>query len=339
MNCFLVELEKEYELFSATRGEIIKLFQFPDDIIECFTYFFIKANTFYYKTCKEGNKKVNDYEQMVIEKDKSGKCYLKILGNDSRTILIIRRNDSNFDDYKDIMGYKITEEEFKTVLDSKQKAKAEIELAKLPKRFLDKNSEAIDNIINNTPIDICEEMAIYTLFDYYHYINNYLSLSDAVISFNEPQNINSAVRRLGNGTAPRKNEVIDYTQRRNELLKRSPKKIISCSGNKTNSILEAFLYENEGFILAVIEPKSGMGYQYDLNLGKIDINNMKLIEEMIKAALEATEDIVMMDPAIMRKNHTTIEAFSENLDIFLANAKSNKPFYYKVAAAKSVYGK
>ena len=122
-------------------------------------------------------------------------------------------------------------------------------------------------------------------------------------------------------------------------MKRKPKKILFCSGTKTNTILEAFLYEKDGYVLAVIEPKSGTGYQYDLNLGNVDINDMDLIKEMIRAALGASEEIVMMDPAIIRKSHTTIEAFSEDLDIFLGNAKSTKLFYYKVEKAKNVYGR
>lgn len=328
MNSFLNQLEMNYDLFNATRGEIIELFHFPDDIYNTFIYLFIRSNGFYIKNCKEKNRDINTIGRISVEKDKNNKCFLKVMGNDNHTVLIVRQNDSNFEDYRNIIGYKMTEEDFKDTLDRLQRKR--LEEAKIPNRFLK------DDI---PPLDICEEMNISGLIDYYHYLNNYLSTSDAIVTFNEPENTVGPVTRVGSGTTPRKNGVIDYDERRKELVDRKPKLIISCSGNKTGSAFDAFIYENNGLLLAVIEPVSGLGYQYNLNLGDIDINNMELIKEMIKTALEAQEDVIMMDPAIMRKNHTTLDAFSQNLDIFLQNAKSTKPFYYDVKKSNAVYGK
>lgn len=328
MNSFLVELEKNYDLFNVTKGEIIKLFHIPSDIDKLFIYLFKEKNDYYFKRCTEMKRDPNKLGKISIEKDASGKCYLKIVGNDDHTILIIRQNDSRFEDYRNTIGSKITEEEFIDTLNRLQIKR--VEEANIPSRFL---KEVVP------PINICEEMNISELIDYYHYVNNYLTLSDSLITFDEPENSVGSRRRIGNGTTPRKNEVIDYKLRRDELMKRNPIKIISCSGNKNGSSLDAFIYDNDGLLLAVIEPVSGLGYQYNLNLGDIDKNNIGLIEEMIKAALEASEDIVMMDSAIMRKNHTTIEAFSENLDIFLKNAKIYKPFYYDVKKSNNVYGR
>lgn len=328
MNSFLVELEKNYDLFNVTKGEIIKLFHIPSDIDKLFIYLFKEKNDYYFKRCTEMKRDPNKLGKISIEKDASGKCYLKIVGNDDHTILIIRQNDSRFEDYRNTIGSKITEEEFIDTLNRLQIKR--VEEANIPSRFL---KEVVP------PINICEEMNISELIDYYHYVNNYLTLSDSLITFDEPENSVGSRRRIGNGTTPRKNEVIDYKLRRDELMKRNPIKIISCSGNKNGSSLDAFIYDNDGLLLAVIEPVSGLGYQYNLNLGDIDKNNIGLIEEMIKAALEASEDIVMMDSAIMRKNHTTIEAFSENLDIFLKNAKIYKAFYYDVKKSNNVYGR
>ena len=135
MYSFLVELDNNYELFEATNGEIIKLYHFPDEIKECFTHLLMKANKFYYDTCKRNGLEINDFEIIKLEKDKSGKCFLKVVGIENHTVLIIRRNDSNIDDYKNIMGYKMTEEEFKTILDFRQQEKLKWAAERVPKRF------------------------------------------------------------------------------------------------------------------------------------------------------------------------------------------------------------
>lgn len=58
---------------------------------------------------------------------------------------------------------------------------------------------------------------------------------------------------------------------------------------------------------------------------------------MLKAVLEAKEEIILLDDAIMRKNHTTLETFKENLEVFLNNAKTSKKFFYDTKKAKEVY--
>lgn len=69
----------------------------------------------------------------------------------------------------------------------------------------------------------------------------------------------------------------------------------------------------------------------------IDSNDQKKIEEILTTILQTSEDIILMDDAIMRKNHTTEEIFRDNLEVFLNNAKSAKPIYYDTEKSKKVY--
>jgi len=322
MESFLKELEKHYDLFKATHGEIIGLYYFPQDIYETWRSLLAQANKNYYRNCGDLKSDIHKVKQVFLDKDESGKCYLTIVGNDNRTILVIREDDSNYEDYRDVVGTKITETEFINALDVFQKHK--LESANISSRFI--REEAL-------PLDVCKEMSIPLLLSYYRYINDYIN---PIIPFDEPENTVGPAQKP-NPTAARKNPVIDIDARKKELLKRNPKKIFKFVGSKTGSRFDAYIYARDGYVLAVVEPRSGVEYQYNLNLGMIDINDEVLIEEMIKEALEAKEDIVMLDDAIMRKNHTTIDSFSENLDIFLENAKATEKFYYDVKKSKDVY--
>ena len=325
MNSLLSELERNYNLFTVTNGEIIEMFHFPNDTYNTWRFLLGKANKNYFKRCQELGKNVHKFSKITIKKDNSGKCYLEIIGNDDHTIVIIRNNDSNLEDYKNIVGYKIVEEDFIKEYDFIQRKR--LEQLKVPKRFLR------DEFL---PVDICEEMNIPLLISYYQYINDY---TNPVIMFEEPENTSAPQQRLGNETVPRKNPIIDYSLRQKELLKRNPKKVFKFSGRKTGSRYDAYIYERDNFTLAVIEPESGKEYQYNLNLGEVDKNDEELIKEMIKEALQAKEDIVLLDDAIMRKSHTTINAFSENLDLFLENAKKFNKFYYDIKKSNSVYNR
>ncbi len=324
MDSFLKEIEKYYSMFGVTSNEIVGLFRFPQDIIDTWRYLLAESNTHYFRKCGDLGRSIYEISQVTVGKDPSEKCYLKVVGNDNHTILIIRQDDSAYEDYRNMVGTKITEEEFAQRLDRFQRDK--LEKAKISSRFL--KTEV-------PPIDLCEEMNIPLLLQYYQYINNYLK---APIKYEEPENT------VGPAQYPsiprdRKNPVIDWELRERELLKRNPKRIIAFEGEKTGSIFEAYIYERDGLTLAVVEPKSGTEYQYNLNLGTVDKNDLTLIEEMIKSALEAKEEIAMLDDAIMRKNHTTLDAFKENLDIFLNSAKTQTKFYYDVRKSDRVYGR
>ena len=69
----------------------------------------------------------------------------------------------------------------------------------------------------------------------------------------------------------------------------------------------------------------------------VAVLNPILIKEMIKASLEAEENIVLQDAAIIRKNHTTMENFKENIETFLNNKDNNKLFLEKTVEASKVY--
>ena len=314
-----------YSLFNLTDGYIIlEFFNFPEDIVKAMRYLLGSANDKYFLNCKEQGKSSDKLGGVIIKKDPDGKCYLKVIGNDNHTILIIRQNDSRYEAYKSIIGKKITEEEFRECLNATQLLR--LKNAHIPSRFL---KEVL-------PLpDLIEERNIPLLISYYQYLNDY---QKTTIVFDEPENTVSPAQKT-NPTSPRKNPVIPWEQRQQELLKREPKRVIRFEGSRTSTVFEAYIYERDGETLAIVEPESGIAYQYNLNLGFVDKYNQELIEEMIKAALEASEEVVMLDDAIMRKNHTTLEAFKENLDVFLDNAKTCTKFYYDVRNAKNVYGR
>ena len=102
-------------------------------------------------------------------------------------------------------------------------------------------------------------------------------------------------------------------------------------------MFDAYIYIKNGFILAIIEPISGLGYQYNLNLGFAEDYEEEKVKEMIKAALEAEEHLVMEDDAMIRKNHTTMENFKNNIEVFLNNSGTDKRFATKTENATKVY--
>lgn len=322
MNSFLKELEKNYDLFLIVDGIIIDHFKFPNDINRTFRNLLARSNPQYFKRCQEMNCDSEKFSCIELNKDASGKCYLCVYGNDNHTVLIIRQDDSRYEDYRGIAAKKITETEFINELDYVERRR--LASANIPSRFI--RDEAL-------PIDICSEMNIPLLISYYRYINDYIN---PVEIFEEPENTVGPAQKP-NPTLPRKNPIIDLDERQIELLKRDPKKIIRLEGNRSGSKLNAYIYERFGYVLAVVEPESGIEYQYDLNLGNIDYRDDELVRRMLKAALSAKEEIIMMDDAIMRKNHTTMDKFKENLDLFLEGHKIEGKFYHDIKAAQSVY--
>ncbi len=327
MDSFLKIIEDNYYLFKYSDGEISDFYHFPIDVIETFYEIFCDCNESYLTRCKANNKPAKGYSKMQILKDQSGKCYLKVVGNDNHTTLIIRQDDAKYEDYK-IVGKKITESGFKDLLNM-------VEL----RRFYDANLSPRFIKEKIPKISLVEEMNTEAFIEYHKYLNDeYLeSLKASTDIFEEPDNPSSSYYRQGGTTAERKNDVIDYDLREQALLEKDPKMIYKIVGAQTGVELMTYVYEKDGYCLAIVEPVSGLGYQFDLNLGPIKYLDEDQIKSMVKAALQASEEVVLMDDAIIRKSHTTIETFRDNLDIFLNNVKSIRPFYGNVQKAKNVY--
>ena len=327
MDSFLKRVEENYDLFKYCEGEIPEFYHFPEDIIEAFYVIFCESNQYYLTRCKALDKPARGYSSMRILKDQSGKCYLKVVANDNHTTIILRQDDSKYEDYK-IVGRKMTESEFKNLLNM-------VELrrffeAKLSPRF-------IKDVI--PMINLEKEMTTEEFLDYHRYLyEEFLESKKAAIdTFDEPDNPGSAYYRQGGTSPDRKNDVIDFELRERALMEKDPIMFYKIVGSQTGIELMAYVYEKGEYCLVVVEPVSGLGYQYCLNLGPMKYLDEEQIKSMVKEALQATEEVVLMDDAIMRKSHTTIETFKENLDIFLSNAKSMRPFYGSVQKAKDVY--
>lgn len=326
MSGFLKEMESNLDVFNISQGEIIELFKFNSDVYDTFIRMLNSANRVYGQQCELHKKRLDDFEKITLKKDKSGKCYMEIIGADNHTRLIIRQNDATEEDYYGITGTKVTEAVLANEMDYVQKQK--LKNANISSRFLKEEP---------SPINLYEEMDGKKLIEYYRYLNDYLNVNTTIEEYNEPENITGPVARIFEPTTPRVHPVVDYIVRKEALMKQNPKEVIKFKGNKTGREYDTYIYERDGFTLAIAEPISGVEYQYNLNLGQVDRSDSTLIREMVRSALEAEEKVVMLDDAIIRKNHTTMNVFNENLDVFLNNAHSSKPFKNKVENAKAVY--
>ncbi len=324
MKSIIEELEKNYELIIKTgNDEITRIMSFSEYVYQAFEALMQTINKAYVQNINP-NKPI----RVFIKQDKSGRVYLKVTGRDRNTKLIIRSSDSKFSDYFDIEGYKITEKQLSKTLDVIQREK--LAKSKIPKRFL-------KDIIPE--IDLYEEMGIDKFIDICKEKEIKNNAPDLIELYEEPENMGERKIRKSASIEQkeRMHDVIPYELRKQELTKHNHKTKIRFKGSKTNKEFDAYIYIKNGYILAIIEPLSGLGYQYNLNLGLAEFYNTSLIVTMIKAALEASEDIVLKDDAIIRKNHTTLENFKENIETFLNNKKDDKRFYEKVTASTKVY--
>ena len=324
MKKLLEELKLNYNLITKTENEeITKTITFSDDINCTFETLMQTVNKVYIKNIIK-KKRI----RVFLKKDKKGNCYLKISGRDHNTKLIIRSDDSKYSDYIGIEGYKVTERTLTKTLDLIQKEK--LERSGISKRFI---KETIPEI------DLCEEMDIEKFIMICKEIEKRQNEPEATEIFDEPENTaEKRIRKVSDKESKERiHSVIPYELRKNELVKYNHKKIIRFKGTKTDRVFDAYIYIKHGYILAILEPLSGLGYQYNLNLGYAEDYNEGLIKEMIKSSLEAEENIILKDDAIIRKNHTTIENFKENIETFLNGQNNNKLFLEKTVEAANVY--
>lgn len=325
MKSVLKELKSKFYLIMKTnRDELTNGIILNDDLKTALESLMQIINPVY-------TKNINPEKQIRIflKKTSAGKCYLKVIGRDRNTTLIIKPNDAKFSEYSGIIGYKISESKLAETLDLVQRTK--LEKAGIAKRFI---KEEIP------PVDLYEEMGIENFVN--HCVDIYAQKNEPkfVGFYEEPENKTGRTKKtkINSGTTQeRLNPIIPYEIRKQELVKHHQKEIIRFKGIKSNNVFDAYIYIRHGYILAIVEPISGLGYQYNLNLGFADDYNEESIKEMIRATLEAEENLVMIDDAIIRKNHTTIENFKDNIGIFLNNKDYNKNFATKTENAAKVY--
>ena len=324
MKSLLEELKLNYNLIMKTGNEeITKIMTFSDDVYCAFETLMQTVNPVYIQNISQ-QKRI----RVFLKRDKSGNCFLKVTGRDRNTKIIIRSDNSKYHDYIGIIGYKVKESIFSKTLDLIQKEK--LERSGISKRFI---KEIIPEI------DLCEELDIEKFINICKEIEKRQNDPEATEIFDEPENTTERrTRKVSDKESKERiHSVIPYELRKNELIKYNHKKIIRFKGTKTDRVFDAYIYIKHGYILAILEPISGLGYQYNLNLGYAEDYNEELIKEMIKASLEAEENIVLQDAAIIRKNHTTMENFKENIETFLNNKDNNKLFLEKTVEASKVY--
>jgi len=326
MKSILKELEENFHLIMETNGdELTKEMVFSEDINYAFEALMQTVNKAYVNNINRKRP-----IRVFLKRTHTGRCYIKVIGRDRNTKLIIKSEESKKHEFYYIEGYKITEKELSQSLDLIQRKK--LEESGIAKRFI---KEIIPEV------DLYEEMGIEQFIIDCKEMQMSKNQPVSIEVYDEPENIIGVkrVKQNENTTPTRMNPVIPYEVRKKELIKYNQKEIIRFRGKKTSNLFDAYIYTRNGYILAVVEPLSGIGYQYNLNLGFVEDYNEERIREMIKAALEAEENIVMKDDAMIRKNHTTLENFKNNLEVFLLNSETDKRFASQVQNATQVYQK
>ena len=325
MKSVLKELQKYFYLIMKENGdELTKEIILNDDIKNAFEVLMQTINKVYVKNINQ-----NRQIRVFLKKTHTGKCYLKVTGRDHNTVLIIKSNDSKYYEYSGMKGYKVNEEDLRKTIDIIQREK--LEKSGISKRFI---KEVIPEL------DLYEELEVEKIIQKCKDSYKRKNTPTLIEIFEEPENISGNRKKITKNnitTAERIHPIIPYETRKEELIKYNQKEIIRFQGKKTNNIFDAYIYVKNDYILAIIEPLSGLGYQYNLNLGFKENYDIEIIKEMIKATLEAEEHIVLTDDAIIRKNHTTIENFKDNIGIFLNNKDYNKQFATKAEKASKVY--
>lgn len=304
-------------------------FKYPKDITDIMGILMEKINDLYLSRCNELNTNPKDIFDYVIEYDNLSNPYLIVTGSDKRTKLIIIKDDiKNYEYYKNIMGKKIIESSFKDILDLYQKEK--LKKYGIAKRLLKDNP---------SDIDLIEEFNLNGLKEYYEYL---IDLDNSVkkvsVNFIEPVNIGSVKGPITNSSKERKSEVLSYDLRRQCLISRKPMYIINLVGNNKGEY-DAYVYQKDNFTYALVEPINGTSYTYILNLGEHSYLTEEMIINNIRSAMEANLDVVLSDNAIIRKKHSTIDSFNNNLDTLLNDLKSDYRLRSDIDKSNEVYGK
>ena len=326
----LDELSKIYDLLSITDGEIIKFFVLPDEVNTFISLLMQRCSTYnqnYYEFCYRNNIIPESQCRIFVKKDKMGLCYLQIIGHDNRTQIIVYHNKYG-DCFPDpCIGYKMSEEDFKEQLEEYEQSL----LRNVPKRFLKEDIP---------PLDLVEEFDAKKLVKYYSYLKfDYLQPETKIAFYDEPQDY---LIRYNNGnkltiSSERKNEIIEYELRRRMILEHLPIYILKVVGKNSKVAREAFIFERDNNVLLVIEPESGTGYRYDVNLGPVDINDEEGLYQKVVEILEKKEEDILADVSIIRKSHTSVATFKESLDVFLKGEKNLSMYYYKVKRQQEHY--
>ncbi len=323
--------KENYDTFSEFDGKLGS-YNFRRDIIDVFEILMERINDDYLNNCSVINKNPNDIFDFRVLLDKSGNCYLEVTGADSRTKIIVIRDDlKSLEDYENVRGRKIFESTLRKILDVYQNEK--IKNAYISKRFL---KSVVD------PIDLVEEFECEKIKSYYEYLRKLKGTTKNIsIQFEAPQNILGPKKENKNPTEQkdRVNDVIDYDVRKQVLTKYRPKYVVNLTSTNGSYKFETYVYVKDGFYLAVCEPISGKSYSLFLNIGPEEYISEDMLLNNIKAALEAKEEIVLKDDAIIRKSHTSLTTFQENIEIFLDNKNGNKRFLQDIKESMEVYGK
>jgi hypothetical protein len=334
-----------FEYFEDSKGKVDADFKYPDNILYFFNFLYTVVNSNYEDYCKDYAIDPYDPPTTYFRKDPEGKYYLEIVAPDDKTKILITQDDYNYRTYKGITGTKYTESQVSEWLDHYQKMM--LFNSHLPKRFL--NEEVIEDKI--PPIDLNKELEI-DLMILYRQKSFLLSdqLAVRIGAYDEPENERGTHnKKIGVGTIERINPVIPYADREKELLKYGPMYRFEYHGKNTGKVYKAFVYNREdvdrnghpcSYTMAIVEPESGLGYQLLLNMGpNIDSKNIDSIYLIILKVIEAEEKVIMWDDAIIRKSHTTMEAFEDNIKSFLNNASSVPRMKDQIQKSYDVYRK
>lgn len=321
-------LEENYELFSKFDGKLGS-FVFPSDITEVFEILMEKSNSNYKNNCKESGVTGKDIFDYKVNKDDLGNCYLEVTGADKRTKVVIVKDElENYKYYNKVVGTKLLEDSFKSIMDLYQKEK--IRLANVSKRFLR------DDVL---PVDLVTEFDAENLKKYYQYLDKlYNNMKETTIRFEAPVNTGVPHSEPTKSSKERVNDVIDYEVRKQALINYKPISIIHSISNNGTIYYDGYVYEINGHIVAINEPINGTSYTMFLDFGPKQYVTSDMLEANMRAVMESKESVLVSDDAIIRKSHTDMNSFLRNLNTFFVGDKSNYKFSVDLEKAQEVYG-
>ena len=318
---FLDRLEKNYEDFKLFDYEIEHSY-LPDIFKITAGEILTKKAPFYSENCQKRAKSPEDIIRIKLKKDRHDNLYLMITGADDRTNLVIRKNNSDIEDYKDVRAAKVLEFEFLSEADKIQLK--QLETANLPKRFIKKEIPSF-NALN--------EFEVKNLISYMLYLRDELIESKAInIQYDEGEKSNrdslSKNKNVREGSSyERANEVIDKNKRYEELIAHNPISIIKATGKQTKTQSIIFVYEKDDYYIGFIEPETGESFTKIVFIKEAE--NLKEIQDILLDKLSYNEREINEDNTIVRSSHTSFETFKGNLEYLLNDSSSSCSLSFK----------
>lgn len=207
-------LEEHYNDLSLI-GYAIPVSWFNKDVEKVLCNIFYENQLEYKKLCSLNGNSYDELDKIFVQKDEDENCFLVIYGNDNKSVLIVRKDDSCYFCYKEYKGLKITESEFTNFFQNKTSLISQT-----------------NNVIN-----------------YLNYLKK-----DCLKYITKEVHVINQTKDSYRVRVSKKYDEIDYTVRQNVLLGYDPFKIITLYDYYTNEQIDCYLFLRNEKIVVVLEP-------------------------------------------------------------------------------------